>query len=201
MPHTPDDHGDAVVATLKNIGVKKAVIAGHLMGCIVAINIAYRHPGLVRQLALFGAPLYKQKPLSNWWRRLNRAEGLFFPMFEAAQKSPDFMQAGGKVADELVPFIKGMKINDETWLAYKKSLEFTIMQYETYKQTTKLRVPALYVNGWLDLFVIRRNIEDIQKANPRFVTAKNTFGPHEVTPHRGRVIARIINGLHSTIKT
>lgn len=193
--YTPKDHADAVLATLDSLGIDTAVIAGHSMGCIVAIDIAHRYPERVSQLALFGAPLYKQKPRANWWRKLTRAEGLYFSLFEVVKKNPEAIQAGGQIADDLLPFVKGMEITDETWPAYKKSLENTIMQYESYKRATELTVPTLFINGLLDFFIIRRNIRLVRRANPRYVRIKRVLGPHELTPRQGRTAAGIIDRL------
>lgn len=195
VAYTPQDHADAVLATLDDLGIDTAVIAGHSMGCIVAIDIAHRYPKRVKHLALFGAPLYKQKPRVNWWRKLARAEGLYFSLFEVVKKNPEAVQAGGKIADDLLPFVKGMEITDETWPAYKKSLESTIMQYDSYKQATKLRVPTLFINGLLDFFIIRRNARNIRRANKQYIRIKRTLGPHELTPRQGRTAADIIDRL------
>lgn len=192
VQYTPNHHANAVVATLNNLGLEYVVIAGHSMGCLVAINIAYRYPQRVKQLVLFGAPLYKQKPRTNWWRKLIRAEGLYFSLFEVVKNNPDAVQAGGKIANDLVPFVKGMEVTELTWPAYKKSLNNTIMQYESYKQAVKLTVPTLFVNGLLDLFIIRRNVWGIRRANPRYIRIKRVLGPHELTPRQGRTAAKII---------
>ena len=193
--YTPDDHADAVAATLDSLGIEQATFAGHSMGCIVAINLAHRHSDQVRKLALFGAPLYKQKPCNTWWRKLTRAEGAYFSVFQIVQNNPDAVQASGAIADELIPFVKGMEITDKTWPAYKKSLEHTIMHYETYKQATNLSVPALFVNGLLDFFIIRRNIRNIRQVNRKNVRVKRVIGPHELTPSQGKTAARTINRL------
>ena len=66
-----------------------------------------------------------------------------------------------------MPFVKGIEITEETWPAYKKSLEHTIMQQESYRQATELRTPALFVNGVLDFFIVRRNTRLARRANPR----------------------------------
>lgn len=195
VAYTPQDHADAVLATLDDLGIDTAVIAGHSMGCIVAIDIAHRYPKRVKHLALFGAPLYKQQPRGGWWRKLTRAEGRYFSLFEAVKKNPDAIQVGGKIADELVPFVKGMEITDETWPAYKKSLENTIMLHKSYQQATNLTVPTLFINGLLDFFIIRRNIQAIKKANKRQVRIRRVMGPHELTPRQGRTAARIIDRL------
>lgn len=192
IDYTPKDHADAVLATLDELGITHAVIAGHSMGCLVAIDIAARHPKRVKHLALFGAPLYKRKPRNDLWRRLARTEGLYFALFEVVKQNPDAVQAGGKIADELLPFVKGMEITDRTWPAYKKSLEYTIMQYQSYTQAAALKVPTLFVNGVFDFFIIRRNTRDVRRANPQYIRLKRTLGPHELTPRQGRTVARII---------
>jgi pimeloyl-ACP methyl ester carboxylesterase len=195
IEYTPKDHADAVVAMLDALGIDEAVIAGHSMGCIVAITIAHRHPERVKCLTLFGAPLYKRTPRGGWLRRLTRAEGLYFSLFEVVEKNPDAVQAGGKIADELIPFIKGMEITEETWPAYKKSLEHTILQCESYRYAMDLAVPTVFVNGLFDFFIIRRNIRDIRRVNRRHVRLRRVLGPHELTPRQGRTVARIIDGL------
>lgn len=195
VQYTPNNHADAVIATLDKLGVEKAVFAGHSMGCIVVIEIAHGHPDRVEKLALFGAPLYKVKPRNTWWRKIMRAEGTYFSLFEVVQSNPDAMKAGGKIADELLPFVKGMEITDETWPAYKKSLEYTIMQYESYKKAVGLQTPTLFVNGLLDFFIIRKNIRDIRRANKRYVRIRRVLGPHELTPRQGKTAAKIIDRL------
>ena len=195
VEYTPRDHADAVMATLDELGVESAVFAGHSMGCIVAIEIAHQWPHRVGALALFGAPLYKQEPRATWWQRMTRAEGLYFSLFEVVRRNPEAVQAGGTIAEELVPLVKGMEITEATWPAYKKSLEHTIMQYKTYQHATQLQQPTLFVNGLFDFFIIRKNIRAIHRANRAHVRIKHTLGPHELTPRQGKTVAKIINGL------
>lgn len=193
VTYSPKDQAEAVIATLDTLNIKKAVFAGHSMGCLVAIEIAQLWPSRAKKLVLLGAPLYKSVPRGGWWRKITRAEGLYFSLFEIVKKNPDAVQAGGKIADELVPFAKGMEITEKTWPAYKKSLEYTIMQDKSYKYATKLSVPTLFVNGLLDFFIIRRNIRSLRRVNKQHIKIKRTLGPHELTPRQGRLIARIID--------
>ena len=60
VAYTPEDHADSVLATLDKLGIKKAVFAGHSMGCIIAISIAARFPERASHIVLLGAPLYKK---------------------------------------------------------------------------------------------------------------------------------------------
>ncbi|MCW4467192.1 alpha/beta hydrolase [Glutamicibacter sp. MNS18] len=193
VDYTLKDHSSAVAATLNELGITKAVVAGHSMGSNVALDLATRHPELVDRLVLLGAPLYRREPRGGRTRSLLRAEGLYFSLFELVSRSPEPIQAGGELAEEYVPFVKGMEITEETWPAYRKSLQYSIMQYESYQQAVQLKIPALFVNGILDFFIIRRNTTRVRLANRKLVRLKRTRGPHELTPTQGEVVARIIN--------
>ena len=195
VAYTPKDHAEAIMATLDALGIEEAVFAGHSMGCIIAIEIAARWPERVEKLALFGAPLYKAKPRTKWWQRLFHPEQTYFSAFEVVQKNPDAVQAGGAIANEIVPFIKGMEITDEVWPAYKKSLEHTIMQFETYKKALTLRVQTLFVNGIFDFFIIPGNIRELRRVNKEYIKIKQVLGPHELTPRQGKTVAKIIDEL------
>lgn len=165
------------------------------MGCIIAIDLAARFPARALGITLLGAPVYEHPPRTPTKKNIFRREDLFFSAFEAVQKNPDAVQAGGTIANDIGPFIKGMEITEETWPAYKKSLEHTIMQYESYKQALALKVPTLFVNGVFDFLIVRSTIRAIGLANASHVSIKNTLGPHELTPRQGKVVARIINKL------
>ncbi len=188
-----EDHSSAIAATLKSLGLENIVVVGHSMGCNIALDLATRYPELVRKLVLFGAPLYRNAPRGGKLRSLLRSEGLYFSMFELVQRSPEVIQAGGQLAEEYVPFVRGMEITEETWPAYRKSLENTIMQFDSYRQACSLEIPAVFVNGIFDFFIIRGNTNRVQLKNRKHVRIKHTRGPHELTPAQGRVAARIIS--------
>ena len=76
VTYIPQDHVDAIIATLDKLGIKKAAFAGHSMGCIIAIELAATHPDRVTSLLLLGAPLYASAPKRNGWKKLLPAEGL-----------------------------------------------------------------------------------------------------------------------------
>lgn len=197
ITYTPQDHVDAIIATLDKLGIKKAAFAGHSMGCIIAIELAATHPDRVTSLLLLGAPLYASAPKRNGWKKLLPAEGLYFSLFDELKKHPDAVQAGGTLVDELAPFVKGMEITDETWPAFHRSLEHTLMQFDTFEKSKHIHIPMIFVNGFLDMFIIRRNSKEIRRANPKFVRIIRTLGPHELTPQQGKKIAKIISKMRS----
>lgn len=173
---------------LDEMNIRGAVIAGHSMGCIVAVDIAAQRPDLVQHLVLAGAPIYEKESGRGWIRPQN----VYFSIFDAIKKHPEATKLAGALAEELAPFVKGMEITDATWSAFRSSLEHTIIQYDTVKQLKQLETPALFLNGILDFFIIHRVNRRVARANRRFLRTKTVLGPHELTPHSGRRIARML---------
>lgn len=69
--YSAEDHADAIARTLIELaGPTPAVVAAHSLGCVIAFQLATRHPDLVSGVVGFGPPLYRnrthaQKRLSN----------------------------------------------------------------------------------------------------------------------------------------
>src|SRR5690606_2936322 len=139
-----------VIATLDKHRISNAFIAGHSMGCLVAIEIAKQRPDLAKQLILLGAPLYKTIPKPHRWKRLLRIEGMYFTIFNILKDNPDMTIKAAKSAHALLPLLHGMEVTEETWQPFRRSLSNTIMQTESFKTVSDLRVPALFVYGILD---------------------------------------------------
>jgi len=58
----PDDHVDALVACLDELGISGPVTIGaHSLGTLVAIRLAATHPDRVRSVVAFGPPLYPNR--------------------------------------------------------------------------------------------------------------------------------------------
>ncbi|UTX51400.1 alpha/beta hydrolase [Candidatus Saccharibacteria bacterium TM7i] len=194
-PYTPEEHAKAAIQTMDTLNLTNVILAGHSMGCIVAIEIAKQRPDLVQHLALFGAPLYEKLPTRSWLERFRFPENTYFTIFSFLKNNPDFTITSAKSASKTLPTVKGMEINEATWPAFKASLNNTIMQFGSYKDALRLRTPTLLVGGLLDFFIIRKNLQKIAHQNPKFVTFKSLLGTHEITPLQGRKIARLLQQL------
>lgn len=195
--YTPTDHADAVAATLEHLSISNAHIAGHSMGCIVALQLASQAPSLVRSLSLFGAPLYRHMPRASWWQRLTLTEGRYFTLFNIVKRHPETIKSAGDLANDLLPFVKGMEITDKTWPAYRRSLEHTIMQTTSFQQAAELTIPTRFINGLFDFFIVRKNTTALRRRNRQHIRTKTVPGPHELTPRQGKTVARLLNQLDS----
>lgn len=190
VDYTPADHASAVLDTLESLGIKKALIAGHSMGCLVAIEAAHQRPDVATHLVLAGAPIYLREPKPTPLGKLFHATNLYFAIYDALRKNPELAKTGGNLADDILPFANGMEITDETWPAFQKSLAHTIMQFDTFKKVTELKTPTLFLNGLLDFFIIRSVNKRAARANRQYVREKTVLGPHELTPRNGRRLAK-----------
>jgi pimeloyl-ACP methyl ester carboxylesterase len=192
IAYTPDDHADAVIRSMDKNGIKNAILAGHSMGCIVAVAVAKKRPDLVLRLVLLGAPIFEHKPRRidslKFWKR----EDVYTTIFKAIAKNPDVTLPAADALDMVAPLLKGMEITEETWTAFNKSLQNTIMQTQTYYDLTSLKTPTLAVYGHLDFFVIKHNLQKVAKRNKEFVTFETMLGPHEITPIHGKPIVELI---------
>jgi pimeloyl-ACP methyl ester carboxylesterase len=193
--YTPAEHAKAVIQTMDTLNLKNVIVAGHSMGCIVAVEVAKQRPDLARQLALFGAPLYEKAPKRNWLQRFKFSENTYFAIFSFLKSNPDFTITSAKSASKTLPTVKGMEITEETWPAFKARLNNTIMQFDSFKDALHLHTPTVLVGGLLDFFIIRKNLQKIARQNPKFVTFKTVVGPHEITPLEGKRIAKLLQKL------
>ncbi len=192
IDYTLAEHAKAVIATLDKLGIDDAVIAGHSMGCLVALEIARTRPDLAKRLILLGAPLYKTIPQHSRPKWFMNREGTYFKIFNLLKHNPEMTITAAKSADRLLPVLHGMEVTKETWPAFRASLTHTIMQTKSYETACHIQTPVLLVYGVLDFFVSKRNLRDVVRQNRTFVRMRTVLGPHEITPLQGKKIARII---------
>ncbi len=62
----PDDHGNAVLACLDELGVDDPVVVGaHSLGVLVALRIAATYPDRIAAIVAFGPPIYPDPPTAR----------------------------------------------------------------------------------------------------------------------------------------
>lgn len=193
--YTVKDHAEAVIKAMDKQGVKDAIVAGHSMGCLVALEVARQRPDLVKQLVLLGAPLYKVIPKKRWWKRLLHIEGVYFTIFNFLKDNPELTITAAKSADKFLPLVRGMEITEETWEPFRRSLTNTVMQTEPFKTACSIRTPTFMVYGLLDVFVSKGNLKKVARHNKRYMRLRTMLGPHEITPLQGKKIARLVASL------
>ncbi|MBV8691865.1 MAG: alpha/beta hydrolase [Actinobacteria bacterium] len=77
VAYTPSTHVDAIVATLAAIGVDQpAYVVGLSMGCLLAVELAARHPDRVRAVVALALPYYRDEDEARRALRVNPWTGL-----------------------------------------------------------------------------------------------------------------------------
>jgi len=192
IEYSLDDHAKAVIATLDTLSVNDAVISGHSMGSLVAIEVARQRPDLSKKLVLLGAPLFKKLPGKysrlKFWQR----ENIYSKIFRLLGTEKDVTLTTANGVTKLIPLIKGMEITEETWTPFKQSLKNTILQTQSYKDLINLKSPVHLVYGHLDFFVIKKNLVSAARKNRAYITEQTLLGPHEITPVHGKGIAELL---------
>lgn len=189
--YTADDHADAVIRTLDRLGVTGATLAGLSMGSLVAARVALRRPDLASRLVLLGTPVFRRISVRRSPWRFWERESSYLALFRLISQRPGLTIGAAKEIDTFAPLVKGMDITEETWPAFTKSLENTIMQTTGYADLQKTTVPTELVHGRLDVFVVGRNLRKVARQNGS-ITYSTLMGPHEISPLEGRKVVDLI---------
>lgn len=202
VEYSADAHADAVIRVLEDLDVGPAIVAGHSMGCIVAAKVATERPELVERLVLLGAPTFTYIRSAKKRRGLRDlhlldllrrgAEDRYSAIFRLIAEKPDLTIGAAGALENWAPMVKGMEITDETWPAFKSSLQHTILQTQTYRDLRVIETPTVLLYGHLDVFVIKRNLKRIARRNRTHVEYRAAIGPHEITPIHGKSIAELL---------
>jgi pimeloyl-ACP methyl ester carboxylesterase len=187
--YSVQDHARAVVATLKEQKIKRPVtIIGHSMGCLVATHVAATHPKLVKQLLLYEPPLYADNPD---FRRHAKQREYYFTLytFIADHKQLAFTQAQflWRLAKKLV----GLKLTDEMWAPFERSIRNTIMRQTAYEELHTIRIPTAIIHGRLDLIVARTDLRKMFREN-KYITWYTVTDFHGVSTRSARFMVQLL---------
>jgi pimeloyl-ACP methyl ester carboxylesterase len=151
LEYSADDHARAVIAAIERQRHRKqpVILAGHSMGCLIAVRIAALRPDLVRGLILYQPPLYVDLPVG---RRYSVRRDLYYRLYTHLLNNPNISSSR---LQRMVMKRTGLLLAPETLQPFFRSLKSTIMQQTTLKDMRKLRAPMDVIYGSLDMVVIR----------------------------------------------
>lgn len=174
---------DAVVATLDALGLERVVLVGNSMGCPVALEVAYREPGLVEGLVLCSpAGGAHNQPLARALTQLVR-DGVRESPAMARVAVPDYLKFGP---------VNALHVFAE------------LMRFPSLERLMRVRVPALAVIGGRDTMMPPPwRVRELGRLAPELLTvavirdaahAMNFSHPVEVA----RAVARWLDGTRIT---
>jgi len=190
LAYNTDDHARMVIATLVRRRVKKAVLVGHSMGCLIAVRVARLRPDLVKQLILYEMPLYSGLPDKRTYRiRLN----LYFKFYERViAYRPIFKGPGVGKAQKFAERVFGLKITDQTWRPFIKSLKHTIMQQTTSEDLKHIKAPMDVIYGSRDRVVIKGKTKALFGEDATNIQSYTVKASHNVSKKASLFIAQRI---------
>lgn len=186
-----DDHARAVIAAMSKANVKEPVIlAGHSMGCLIAVRIARLRPDLIDRLVLYEMPLYTDVPSLKRYSLLRK---MYFKIFQLVLKKPDYSPENIHRVQKIASHMSGFELSEETWTPYVKSLENTIIHQNTAEDMQKLRIPIDLIYGSLDMVILRGHVQTIFDLEVNAITTHMVRSRHKITPRASSVIAKRID--------
>lgn len=170
----PDEHADAVVACLQEIGIQvPAIVVGHSLGALIALRIAVRYPDRVRSVVGLAPPIYRNRSeaksrMSGYglMERLFSSESRFAKaicMWMCAHRP-----AAAKIAVWLRPDLPPAIARDavrHTWTSYSETYRRVLAAAEGASWLPDLTVPLVLVAGDRDNLV---DLDFLKELTDRF---------------------------------
>lgn len=180
-------HAAAVIRTIERKRFEEPVIlAGHSMGCLVAVHIAKLRPDLVKSLLLYEIPLYEGLPAK---RRYNLRRDLYYALYRRIIAHPQYSPANARALQKIVARVMGFAVTRETWNSFVKSLKNTIMAQTTLEDMKQLNIPTEVIYGSLDLVVIRGRPRDFFGVPAAHISARTIPELHGISPRAATFLA------------
>ncbi len=167
----PEAHADLVARTLGELGLtaRPAVIGAHSLGCLVAIELARRHPHLVAGIVAFSPPLYDGEAAARrHLRGANPLIRLFIANPSLSEAVCDWMcehpRFAGRLGRVLRPELPRALAEDRfkhTYRSYSETLAKVVVSAGAAAVFHELRIPIHLVAGAQDGVVDRKFLEDL----------------------------------------
>jgi len=207
----PEVHADLVARTITELelGGQPALIGAHSLGCLIAIQLAQRHPDLVAGIVAFSPPLYPDEADAR--RRLGQAN----PLIRLFVASPLLTEAvcdwmcrhrnlAGRLGRWIRPDLPAPLADDRfnhTYRSYSETLAQVIFSAGAAGWIDEVTVPVHLVAGLdddvIDLAFLRR----LAERHPHVSLSVWSEARHELTLTHATACASEIEHLRASLFT
>ena len=192
------DHTNAVARTLRSFHFNQPiVIVGHSMGALIAIDLAKKHPKLVKSLVLVSAPLYDVRDItaaagqSQQQSNAAPSNGLFFA-YHKILANQTFTLKAARAIMKLAPASNSFILTAETWQPFRQSLTNTIMNQTTLSDLREINIPVYMLYGKLDVLLQQKNYALLNDERHPNITITAYTGAHMITKNAAQSIVDTI---------
>ena len=197
ISYTMQDHARAVTKTIRRLGMNKpAVIVGHSMGALIAIDIAENNPQLVHSLVLVGAPLYNPEDIvfatSKYANpKLSLGNSLFY-MYDQIVYNKKLTLKTAQRFVKIAPFRNSFILTKDTWEPFKLSLTNTIMKQNSTAELLGLHSKVVLVYGKMDLLLQQKNYDKLASFHNENIILMPHRGAHMITKQSAPLVIQAI---------
>jgi pimeloyl-ACP methyl ester carboxylesterase len=174
----PNDHADAVAATLRGLGADDgpALVVGHSVGALVALRLAVRHPSLVAGVVGFGAPIYRDYAAArHHLAHLGPMARLFGLDTRWAELACTWLcqrhrHTAARVATRLRPDLPKALAADaveHSWESFSETLARVVLAAEAPSWLDQIDVPIHLIVGGQDPVVDVPFLDELAHSHPR----------------------------------
>ena len=172
----PDDHIASLRYTIRRLGIRKFVLAGHSLGSLLSTRYASRYPEGITRLLLLSPPVYPQ--VTHIRNRLARQRtGVLLALYRSTRKSfmtPELISR----LSFILPPAKSIKEDTEGWRPALKTLEHCIEQQTILEDIKHVTMPVDIWYGVLDEVVIGTNVQLLAAHQPK--AKLHTYGGRHI---------------------
>lgn len=110
--YTAKEHARQILAMIRSLGLTEpAIIVGHSMGALIAVEVARQRPGAVKELVLCGMPIYVT---SKRWR-VNSRTDTYIALYRLMLNRPEFTLKSAALAMKMLSQRVDFTLTKETW--------------------------------------------------------------------------------------
>lgn len=188
IDYSVDDQVRALRYLLRRLGVKRGIIVGHSMGCLVASRFASQNQGITAQLLLYEPPLFTQVP---GFETANRRQQFYRRLYERIAANPAGKLSVTRLVARASKSWQKYLLTDQTWLPIQKSFENTIMKQKGYEELKDITIRTDIVHGRLDVVIPPHQLRQ-KLADNTNITFHKTTDRHRLSAVSARTLANII---------
>lgn len=185
----------AIRHTLRTYGIfGNITLVGHSLGALIAVEYAKRYPHQLKSLTLCSMPLYTNEALLALENTLKPSlrSNLYLRLYQLLRTHRASTTQIMQLAAKYLHLATSVKLTETTWLAFSRSLEFSIERQTTLLDAKHLQLPIHILYGSHDLLIIKKYLRELATKNPH-AHLKRIYAGHEINKNYAHEIARTIN--------